>query len=189
MKNQKNSIRLTNKTAKNLRRQAVQQKRALYVLAVVLSIALTGVGFVLSMEHIVILPLTLLLIIAMDALILLLARGRYTSLLGQAICTEAAARQLKSEGAEQVRIENAKRDLERIKQDLAQEDEAETDGAEEDDEDMYSLVPNRKSAKPAAAAVKEAPAQATRPVEPVPQRRRRQARLQVLVSDMDNKAN
>jgi len=199
MKNQKNTIRLTNKTAKNLRRQAVQQKHALYIAALILSIALTGAGFVLGMEHIVILPLTLLFVIGMDALILLLAKGRYTSLLGQAICTEAAARQIKAGSAEQARIETAKRDLERIKKDLemdeeddADEEDEETDARsardEEDDEDMYSSLPARREHKP--AVIKEAPVQTTRPVEPVPMRRRRQARLQVIVSDApDNKAN
>lgn len=198
MKNQKNSIRLTNKTAKNLRRQAVQQKHALYLAAVIMSVALTGAGFVLGMEHIIILPLMLLFVIGMDALILLLAKGRYTSLLGQAICTEAAARQIKAGSAEQARIETAKRDLERIKKDLemdeayAEDDEDEAyalhDRDDEDDEDMYS--PQRVRREPKPVVVREAPTQPTRPVEQVPVRRRRQARLQVIVSDTpDNKAN
>ena len=134
----------------------------------------------------------------MDALILLLAKGRYTSLLGQAICTEAAARQIKAGSAEQARIETAKRDLERIKKDLemdeayAEDDEDEAyalhDRDDEDDEDMYS--PQRVRREPKPVVVREAPTQPTRPVEQVPVRRRRQARLQVIVSDTpDNKAN
>jgi len=204
MKNQKNSFRLTNKTAKNLRRQAVTQQNALYVTAVLLSIALTGAGFVLGMEHIVILPVMLLIALGADILLILFARGRYMSLVGQAICTEAAARQLKANSAEQARIETARRDLERIKQDLAMDSRAdEEEDEEEGDEDMYAPAFSQKSGR----GVKPAPVQITdtRPHTPAQraageaadnhegapvQRRRRQARLQVIMSDTpDNKAN
>jgi len=214
MKNQKNSIRLTNKTAKNLRRQAIVQKKALYACAVVVSIAFTGVGAWYGLQHIVVLPLMLLLAIAADLLLVLFARGRYLSLVGQAICTEAAARQMKGQSAEEARIETARRDLERIKQDLVQDEAADEEDDEdsdeqEDDEDLYApLPPKRPAPKMQEIPVEQMDTRAhppvqlydtrsaaseddeeTRVVEPV-QRRRRQARLQVLVSDQaDHKAN
>jgi len=214
MKNQKNSIRLTNKTAKNLRRQAIVQKKALYACAVVVSIAFTGVGAWYGLQHIVVLPLMLLLAIAADLLLVLFARGRYLSLVGQAICTEAAARQMKGQSVEEARIETARRDLERIKQDLAQgeaadEEDDEDEDEQEDDEDLYApLPPKRPAPKMQEIPVEQMDTRAhppvqlydtrsaaseddeeTRVVEPV-QRRRRQARLQVLVSDQaDHKAN
>lgn len=235
MKNQKNPIRLTNKTAKNLRRQAIVQKRVLYAAAVILSIALLGAGAWFGLQHIVVLPLMMLLAIGMDLLLVLFARGRYLSLVGQAICTEAAARQMKRQSAEDARVETARLDLERIKQDLKQdtnqdpeqEDEyepydpyatysseldafAHTEADEDededkDDEDVFAPLPQKRPtprmeempmelidtrANAPVRLYSEEPALEETAAQAAAPRRRRQARLQVLMSDTpDNRAN
>ena len=114
--NPKDAIRLTNKTARALREQAKQQRNALYVLATVVSVALCALALVLGIAHLIAVPICVLTAIALDALIILLARGRYLSLTGQAICTEAAARQMRDETAQAQRVKTAARDLEKIKE-------------------------------------------------------------------------
>ena len=168
------SIRLTNRTAKALREQARRQQFLLRLAAVLASLALAGLAVWLGMQRILYVPLILLGTIALCALLLMLARARYLTLTGQAICTEAAARIMRGERAEQQRIIQTERDMNGIRADLAAH--AARREPDEEDEDLYGGVPTataRVSAAPVAASA--APAQG----EP-PRRRRRQARLQVL---------
>ena len=178
----KDAIRLTNKTARALREQAKAQRTALYVLATVISIALCTVAVIIGIQHLVAVPVCVLTAIALDALIILIARGRYLSLTGQAICTEAAARQMRGESAEMQRVKTAARDLQKIKEDLIRQDAHED---EEEDEDMRACVPAKKKLQSVHPAEEEA--EETRKVEPVA-RRRRQARLQVIVGDESHKS-
>ena len=97
---QKDAIRLTNRTARALREQAKQQRTALYVLATVVAVALCAAAVILGIGRLIAVPVCVLIAMALDTLIILLARGRYLSLTGQAICVEAAARQLRGESAE-----------------------------------------------------------------------------------------
>ena len=180
---QKDAIRLTNRTARALREQAKQQRTALYVLATVVAVALCTAAVILGIRRLIAVPVCVLIAMALDALILLLARGRYLSLTGQAICVEAAARQLRGESAEAQRMQTAARDLMRIKADLSADEEE-----EEEDEDMRSPAPVKRTPQPAPVPRTEA-ADATREVKPVA-RRRRQARLQVLAgNDAHESAN
>ena len=181
---QKDAIRLTNRTARALREQAKQQRTALYVLATVVAVALCAAAVILGIRRLIAVPVCVLIAMALDALILLLARGRYLSLTGQAICVEAAARQLRGESAEAQRMQTAARDLMRIKADLSADEEEEEEG----DEDMRSPAPAKRTPQPAPVPRTEA-ADATREVKPVA-RRRRQARLQVLAgNDAHESAN
>ena len=179
---QKDAIRLTNRTARALREQAKQQRTALYVLATVVAVALCAAAVILGIRRLIAVPVCVLIAMALDALIILLARGRYLSLTGQAICVEAAARQLRGESAEAQRMQTAARDLMRIKADLSADEE------EEEDEDMRSPAPAKRTPQPAPIPRTEA-ADATREVKPIA-RRRRQARLQVLAgNDAHESAN
>ena len=128
--------------------------------------------------------------IALDALIILLARGRYLSLTGQAICPEAAARQMRGESAEMQRVKTAARDLERIKADLVSEAPSAQEDEDEEDDDLRATASVKKKMAPVRIIEEEdQEEQATREVAPV-SRRRRQARLQVIVSeDAHNQAN
>ena len=188
--NPKDAIRLTNKTARALREQAKQQRNALYVLATVVSVALCALALVLGIAHLIAVPICVLTAIALDALILLLARGRYLSLTGQAICTEAAARQMRGESAEMQRVKTAARDLERIKADLVSEAPSAQEDEDEEDDDLRATASVKKKMAPVRILEEEdQEEQATRKVEPV-SRRRRQARLQVIVGeDAHDQAN
>ena len=179
----KDAIRLTNKTARALREQAKQQRNALYVLATVVSVVLCALALVLGIAHLIAVPICVLTAIALDALIILLARGRYLSLTGQAICTEAAARQMRGESAEMQRVKTAARDLERIKADLVGEAPSAQEDEDEEDDDLRATASVKKKMAPVRIFEEEdQEEQATREVAPV-SRRRRQARLQVIVGD------
>ena len=188
--NPKDAIRLTNKTARALREQAKQQRNALYVLATVVSVALCALALVLGIAHLIAVPICVLTAIALDALIILLARGRYLSLTGQAICTEAAARQMRGESAEMQRVKTAARDLERIKADLVSEAPSAQEDEDEEDDDLRATASVKKKMAPVRILEEEdQEEQATREVAPV-SRRRRQARLQVIVGeDAHDQAN
>lgn len=192
------AIRLTNKTARALREQARQQRFALHMTATVLTVVLAAFAIVMGIQHIIYVPVTVLAIILIDALIILLAQGRYISLTGQAICTEAAARQMRGESAESIRVKTAKRDLEKIKEDLASSGkaakavDAEEEEEEEEDDDLSLPLPIRKPAeKPAPLNIpleethvlEKAASDSTLVIPPVTQRRRRQGHLQVLSSE------
>ena len=164
------SIRLTNRTARALREQALRQQFLLRLCAVIAGLALAALAVYLGMQRILYVPFLLLAMIALCALLLMLARARYLTLTGQAICTEAAARIMRGERAEQQRIIQTERDMNGIRADLAAH--AARREPDEEDEDLYGGVPQvtaRVSAAPAAPAQGEPP-----------RRRRRQARLQVL---------
>ena len=188
--NPKDAIRLTNKTARALREQAKQQRNALYVLATVVSVVLCALALVLGIAHLIAVPICVLTAIALDALIILLARGRYLSLTGQAICTEAAARQMRGESAEMQRVKTAARDLERIKADLVSEAPSAQEDEDEEDDDLRATASVKKKMAPVRILEEEdQEEQATREVAPV-LRRRRQARLQVIVGeDAHDQAN
>lgn len=164
------AIRLTNRTARALREQARQQQFALHVAATVITLLLAVAAVLLGMRHLIAVPLTVLAAIAIDALLILLARGRYLSLTGQAICTEAAARQMRGQSAEEIRMQTAQRDLQRIKEDLGL-------GRDEEDEDLRA--PQKKTASHVETVHTDGDTRAVPPAA----RRRRQARLQVLTSD------
>lgn len=180
------SIRLTNRTAKGLREQAKRQQFALRLTAVILTLALAGLSVWLGMRHILWVPALLLAALALDAILLMLARSRYIQLTGQAICTEAAARIMRGEKAEQQRIIQAQRDLANIKADLyaapaSRREEREPD---EEDDDLFGGTPSVTASVSAAtrrmpAVSPAAPAHSEESAPPA-RRRRRQARLQVI---------
>ena len=186
MNNQpKDAIRLTNKTARALREQAKAQRTALYALATVVAVALCATAVIVGIQHLIAVPLCVLAAIALDAVIILLAKGRYLSLTGQAICTEAAARQMRGETAEAQRVKTAARDLEKIKEDLVRE-AAREEEEDEEDEDMRAPAAVKKLQP---VRILEDEEEATREMPPVT-RRRRQARLQVITGDdAQNRAN
>ena len=63
-------------------------------------------------------PITIAVIALMDCAIVVFSRSRYLSLLGQAICTEAAAREIRAGRSESRRREQAISDLMRAKADV-----------------------------------------------------------------------
>ena len=188
-------IRLTNKTARSLRRNAARMRR-LYVAAVIAAtLALCVVAVLLGLRTIYAVPLTVLVIVLLDAAILTAGQSRYASLLGQAICTEAAARQIRGETDERSRRRQAALDLAAIKADVAQETAQEAPAPAENDPDLLPEKPQRKPR--IVREAQEGHAQGdTRRVLPAKQadgeaqetpqsahRRRRQAAFQVIESE------
>ena len=124
--------------------------------------------------------------VLLDAAILAAGQARYLSLTGQAICTEAAARQIRGEADASSRRRQALRDLAAVSADAAdalrpsgeQEDDdmnAQSDAPVWDDADDPDLRPEKAARAPRAG--KEVPAR----------RRRRQAAFQVLSNDQQAK--
>ncbi len=71
------SIRLTNQTARALRRCALRERRLCHGVTVVLTLLLAGVSVWLGVYwHLAAVPLVLLLAAFMDALLLMLGRSR-----------------------------------------------------------------------------------------------------------------
>ena len=188
-------IRLTNKTARSLRRNAARMRR-LYVAAVIAAtLALCVVAVLLGLRTLYAVPLTVLVIVLLDAAILTAGQSRYASLLGQAICTEAAARQIRGETDERSRRRQAALDLAAIKADVAQETAQEAPAPAENDPDLLPEKPQRKPR--IVCEAQEGHAQGdTRRVLPAKQadgeaqetpqsahRRRRQAAFQVIESE------
>ena len=186
-------IRLTNKTARELRRSAARMRRVYVAVAVVVTLALCVAAVLLGLRTLYAVPLTVLVIVLLDAAILTAGQSRYASLLGQAICTEAAARQIRGETDERSRRRQAALDLAAIKADVAQETAQEAPAQEEPDPD---LLPERPQKKPRIVRETQENAQGdTRRVRPAekasaaPQeapgahRRRRQAAFQVIESE------
>lgn len=186
-------IRLTNKTARELRRSAARMRRVYVAVAVVVTLALCVAAVLLGLRTLYAVPVTVLVIVLLDAAILTAGQSRYSALSGQAICTEAAARQIRGETDERSRRRQAALDLAAIKADVAQETAQEAPAQEEPDPD---LLPERPQKKPRIVRETQENAQGdtrrVRPAEkasaapqeaPSAHRRRRQAAFQVIESE------
>lgn len=120
----KEAIRLTNKTAIALRRSAQRLRVMHFAAAVILSLTLCALGVFLGFLWLPAVPITITVIALMDCAIVVFSRSRYLSLLGQAICTEAAAREIRAGRSESRRREQAISDLMRAKADVQQTEAA-----------------------------------------------------------------
>ena len=83
----KQPIRLTNKTAMALRKNAKKVRTAYFVAAVIVSVLLGAAGVVLGFMWLPAVPLMIAVIALIDCALMIASRSRYLSLLGQAICT------------------------------------------------------------------------------------------------------
>lgn len=183
------AIRLTNQTARALRRCALRERNLCRASALVLTLLLAGAAVALGVFwRLWAVPLVLLLAALLDALLLIFGRSRYLMLIGQAICTEASARGIREKSDETRRRRQALSDLAGIREDMERMARREQDGGEpgdEEDGEDDDLLPVRTAKKPAEArSVRPQPgAGDTRRIEKqgAPQRRRRrQAAFQVI---------
>jgi len=115
----KEAIRLTNKTAIALRRNAKKVRTAYFAAAVITSVLLGAAGVALGFLWLPAVPLMIVLIALIDCALMTASRSRYLSLLGQAICTEAAAREICLERSEEKRLAQKEKDLMRMKADIS----------------------------------------------------------------------
>ncbi len=118
----KDVIRLTNRTARALRESARRQQMIFRIAAVVLTIVLAVLSVLLGIRSLFAVPAGVLAAVLLDALLLSAGKARYLSLTGQAICTEAAARDIRAGKKESRRREQAINDLMRAKADVQQAD-------------------------------------------------------------------
>ena len=117
----KQPIRLTNKTAIALRKNAQRVRTAHYAAATLLSIMMAGAAVYLGIKWLPAVPIMVVLCVLLDCAIVMHARSQYLLLIGQAICTEAAARDIRMGGREQKRKERAMNDLLEAKADIKKE--------------------------------------------------------------------
>ena len=157
----KEAIRLTNKTAIALRRSAQRLRVMHFAAAVILSLALCILGVLLGFLWLPAVPIMMAVIVLMDCCIMAVSRSRYLSLLGQAICTEAAAREIRAGSHESRRREQAISDLMRVKEELAQ----------------MGTAPEKAESFPADRDAEEKKAETD---AGAPHRRRRQNNLQLI---------
>ena len=157
-----NAIRLTNRTAIALRRQAKRTRNAYFVMGAVGTLLLLALAVYLGMMWLPAVPLLL-------ALAVLSARRMYLQLIGQAICTEAAARRIRAEKSEKQRRRQAVDDLVAMQRDAQRQTEAAPEGDFADALGQTRRMP----------VVKPAP----KPPETGSHRRRRQAGFTVITDD------
>ena len=164
------AIRLTNKTAVALRENAKKTRNVLFGFGVVGTLALLALAVYWGMRWLPAVPLLIAAAVAMDALLALTARRMYLQLVGQAICTEAAARQMRGEKNEKERRRQAVDDLVAMQRDAQRQTEPASDEIFADALGQTRRVP----------AVKPAP----KPPETTGgHRRRRQAGFTVITDD------
>ena len=132
-------IRLTNKTAIALRKSAVKVRRVYFAAAIFLSVVLCALAVVLGLRYLAAVPVVVVITVLLDYAIMTAARSRYLALVGQAICTEAAAREIRAGMSEQMRREQALSDLMSMKADVrrAQEKRAKPEEKPEPDADPF----------------------------------------------------
>lgn len=174
-------IRLTNKTASALRKNARQGNTVFFAAGVVMTLALAGLSVYWGMRWLPAVPLVIAGAVLLDGLLFLHARSRYLLFVSQAICTEAAAREIRAGHSEQRRRERALNDLMSVKADAQRAEMGDSalrrraSGAkpffEQDGEEQGEMQGETQAEEQA-----KAPAEGAR-------RRRRQARLQVLSSE------
>lgn len=113
-----NAIRLTNKTAKALRKSALRMKTTYFVCAAVLSVMMAVLAVYLGLKWLVAVPIVVVTTVLLDTLIMIRGRSVYLSLIGQAICTEAAAREIRAGMSESRRREKAITDMISVNADI-----------------------------------------------------------------------
>ncbi|MBQ2989945.1 MAG: hypothetical protein IJD60_01485 [Clostridia bacterium] len=122
-----NAISLTNKTAISLRKNAVRMKTLHFIYAAVLSVVMAAAAVGAGILWLPAAPIILALMILLDVLIVFKGRSVYLSMIGQAICTEAAAREIRAGSSEMMRREQAMNDLMQIRADVSAKQKQQTE--------------------------------------------------------------
>ena len=167
------AIRLTNRTAIALRRNARRVRTAHAVAAAILTVLLAAAAVLLGLRWLPAVPLTVALTVLLDCAIMLRARSRYLSLIGQAICTEAAAQEIRAGRSEQTRRARAINDLMDVKADMQR-------GAVKADLPDAKPFFERSAAQSDAPETEEGGALTQKDESSPPRRRRRQNSLQLI---------
>ena len=181
----KQPIRLTNKTAIALRKSAQKTRTMHYAAATLLSIAMASAAVYFGIKWLPAVPLMVVGCVLIDCAIVTHARSEYLLLIGQAICTEAAARQIRSGNREQKRKEKAVHDLMEAKADIRKPAEKEQQGAQPFFEKEISAAANQAmlEGKTVVLPMKSTKEDARDDADDGPRRRRQQKSLQLITSN------
>ena len=190
----KNAIRLTNQTARALRKQADQMRSACLVAAVIFSLAMAGLAVFLGLRYLPAAPIIIVCTAIVDSVIVMRMRAAYLSMIAQAICTEAAAREIRAGASESQRRQKAITDLINVKADAQNvrapekkegkkpffEPDAQREGSENQDEDEDLHAGNTMKIRPVQQKEKEG---AGSEEKEAPRRRRRKDGLKLIRSE------
>lgn len=110
-------IRLTNKTAIALRKSAKREKKVYTAAIILLTLLICAASVFVGVRYLIAVPVMAAAAVVLDVLLWMFARSRYLMLTSQAICTEAAAREIASDAAQEKRRKTAEQDLEKIRED------------------------------------------------------------------------
>ena len=148
-------IRLTNRTAVGLRKSAQRVRSAWLIAMCVMTMLFTVLAVYLGFSWLPAVPLTLMAGGVVIALMMIISRSQYLLLISQAICTEAASRQMEEHRLEQSRRQKAIEQLAAMRADVREaqrngivregfrgEESLLFDlltGREESDEEMFAL--------------------------------------------------
>lgn len=174
------SIRLTNKTAIALKRCVRQEHTLSLCVASVFTACMAVAAVLLGIRWLPVVPVMTAVTVLIDAAIYVRAHTRALSLTGQAICAEAAARQLRAEQKEKSRQAQARRDFNAALADAALAAVKAQKAApeqEKESEDGREKASPREDAQAFEETRKFSPQQAEGQTA---RRRRRQASLTVL---------
>lgn len=177
------AIRLTNKTALALRRYAKQERTMAMCAAVILTLAMAVLAVLLGLRWLIAVPLITAAAVLLDAAIFIRSRTRYLSLTAQAICAEAAARQIRSQKKEKDRREQALLDLAGVKEDAlraAQEAPMKRRESDSEDEPPHSHAGMSAAQEESRSEPPHEEEDGALPDQLPHRRRRRQATLTVL---------
>lgn len=187
-------IRLTNKTAISLRKMAARVRRMHMAAAVVTTIVLVIAALAVGLRWLWAVPLVVIACVLLDAVILVSGRCRYLQLVGQAICTEAASREIRAGVSEQRRREQAISDLMSVKADIQRAERSadkviaqsvspllgrESEQPDDEDDDYVPVSGRGSGGKAQEPEQDEGEAQED---HASPRRRRRQSSLQLIRS-------
>ncbi len=111
-------IRLSNRTAISLRKSAQRVRGAWMIAIYIFALLCVVLAAYLGLSWLPAVPLTLLAAAAGITLMWIISRSQYLMLVGQAICTEAASRQMEERVSDQKRRRRAIEELAVIRADL-----------------------------------------------------------------------
>jgi len=178
----KQPIRLTNKTAIALRKSAQKMRTAHYAAAALLSVGMAAAAVYYGIKWLPAVPIMVVLCVLLDCAIAAHARSQYLLLIGQAICTEAAARDIRMGGREQKRKERAINDLLEAKADVKKAAEKKEQPVQPffeksvNREQDQAMLEGKTVVLPARYSAEEAIGEA----DGAPRRRRQQKSLQLI---------
>lgn len=181
----KQPIRLTNKTAIALRKSAQKTRTMHYAAATLLSIAIAVAAVYFGIKWLPAVPLMVTLCVLLDCAIVTHARSEYLLLIGQAICTEAAAREIRMGNREHKRKALAVSDLMEAKADVKKSAAKTMQEAQPFFEKGISAAANQAmlEGKTMVLPVKNADEDALDDAGDAPRRRRQQKSLQLIKSN------